>query len=365
MREKESKRDEAFMRQTFALARRGVSWTNPNPMVGAILVKRGRVLGRGHHTRYGARHAEVEAMLSVGGNVVGSTLYVNLEPCSHHGKTPPCSDAIIRAGIRRVVCATLDPNKKVHGRGVRALRRHGIEVVSGVLERQARELNETFFAFHEKKRPFVTIKFASSLDGKIATRTGDSKWITNVEARNEARRLREQSQAILVGVNTVLRDNPDLGARRRGKKDPLRIIIDSALRTPLSARVFRDTNVLVATSTKAPKRKIAELAEKGIDVLEFTKRIDVKELLRRLYKRGIVSVLVEGGGDTIGSFVDARLVDKLHIFYAPMIIGGESAVHAVAGDGVATVASAFKLSRVTTKSIGDCLRVTAYALPVR
>ncbi len=359
MRE-ELARDEEIMRQTFRLAQKGGGWTNPNPLVGAIVVKDGVIVARGYHTRAGAPHAEVEAMRAVKGDLGGSTLYVNLEPCSHYGKTPPCVDAILKAGVRHVVCATLDPNPKVQGEGARRLRKRGVRVTVGVLEHEARHLNEAFFAFHEHERPFVTIKFAASLDGKIATRTGDSKWITGEKARTYARHLREESQAVLVGINTVLKDDPHLGVRKKGKKDPLRIVLDSRLRIPLTARVLRDGNVLIVTTERANAKKKRSLLEKGIDLIEMKRAIEIPVLMRELYARGIISVLVEGGGSVLGSFVDARCVDKVYAFHAPIVIGGETAKSAVGGKGASTIREVLRLTHVERKTFDDNSLVIGY-----
>lgn len=354
-------RDEMYMRLALRLARRGLSWTNPNPMVGAVLVKNGRIIGRGHHRKAGSEHAEINAIQNAAGTVRGSTLYVTLEPCAHYGKTPPCTVAIVKAGIRRVVCASLDPNPKVDGRGVKYLRRQGIEVVVGTLEEEARKLNEAFFFFYTKQRPFVTIKFAASLDGKIATRTGDSKWVTSDLARQRARRLREESQAILVGINTILSDDPHLGVRRAGTKDPLRVIADRRLRISFSARVLRDNNVLILTTQKAPKKKMRILRENGISVVVMRRDITAKNILRELRRREIISVLVEGGAEMLGSFVDARLVDKIALFYAPTLIGGREAVPAVAGVGFPTVQSSIRLYGLKVRKVGTGFYTIGYA----
>ena len=357
---KDVSQDEEMMREALRLARKGMSWTNPNPLVGAIVVKDGAIVACGYHTRVGASHAEVEALRAAKGDLSGSTLYVNLEPCAHHGKTPPCVDAILKAGIRHVVCATLDPNLEVHGKGVRHLRRHGVRVTVGVLRSEARRLNEAFFAFHEHKRPFVTVKFAASLDGKIATRTGDSKWITNERARAYARALREESQAILVGINTVLYDDPHLGVRIKGRRDPLRIILDSTLKIPLKSKVLRDDNILIVTTEQASDRKRRLLARRGIEVLGMGNKIEVRTLMRELYARGVISVLVEGGGSVIGSFADAGLVDKVHVFHAPLLIGGESAKSAVAGHGTSSILGALHLTGVTHQMFGDNMLTSGY-----
>ncbi|MEK7133816.1 MAG: bifunctional diaminohydroxyphosphoribosylaminopyrimidine deaminase/5-amino-6-(5-phosphoribosylamino)uracil reductase RibD [Patescibacteria group bacterium] len=360
MHREDLSRDEKMMRETFRLARKGMTWTDPNPLVGAVVVKGGSIIARGYHTKAGAPHAEVEALRATKGDLRGSTLYVNLEPCSHYGKTPPCVDVILKAGIRHVVCATLDPDPKVHGEGIRSLRKHGVRVTVGVLEHEARRLNEAFFAFHKNKRPFVTIKFAASLDGKVATRTGDSKWITNERARTYARRLRERSQAILVGINTVLKDDPHLGVRKKGKKDPLRVILDSRLRIPLTAGVLRDNNILIVTTGRANAKKKRSLVKRGVALIEMKHAITIPDLMRELYTREIISVLVEGGGSVLGSFFDARCVDKVHCFYAPIIVGGSGAVPAVGGSGSAMLSEAMRVRPIAFKLIGDCLLATGY-----
>ncbi|MCL5784078.1 MAG: bifunctional diaminohydroxyphosphoribosylaminopyrimidine deaminase/5-amino-6-(5-phosphoribosylamino)uracil reductase RibD [Patescibacteria group bacterium] len=301
--------DEYFIKKTFALAKKGLSFTNPNPLVGSVIVKNGKIIAKGYHRKIGLPHAEIEAVNALKGSAKGATLYTNLEPCVHcDKKTPPCTEGIIKAGITKVVCASFDPNPKVNGKGFERLRSVGIEVVTGVLEEEGEKLNEAFFTFQTKNRPFIALKFAQSLDGKIATNTGDSKWITNEKARDFARRLRLYYQAILVGINTVLRDDPNLGVRVKGKKDPLRIVLDSELKIPLTARVLRDRNVLIATTKKADNSKLRALKDKGIQVVVFNgSRVPLNELIAELTRREIISVLVEGGGEVSGSFFDAGL----------------------------------------------------------
>lgn len=346
--------DTIFIQETFKLAKKGMSWTSPNPLVGAVIVRDGKIIGRGYHKKVGFPHAEIEALHSLKTSAEGATLYVNLEPCCHVGKTPPCVAAIIQRGIKRVVCCSLDPNPKVHGAGVTALQKAGIQVTVGLLEKEARVLNEAFYAFHEKKRPFIALKFAASLDGKIATRTGDSQWITNEKARSFARALRGQYQAILVGITTVLTDDPHLGVRKKGKKDPLRIILDSQLRIPLSSRVLRDTHVLIVATERANKKKKEELEKKNIPVFSFKgAHITISSLLIELYKREITSLLVEGGGAVLGSFVDSGSVDKLYAFYAPVIIGGKKGVGAILGKGIAKIADALSLTRLSFRRFDD------------
>ncbi len=352
--------DRQILKQVLKLAKKGVGFTFPNPMVGAILIKNGKIIGQGYHKRAGLPHAEIEALKKAKQDVTGTTLYVNLEPCSHFGRTPPCVDVIISTGIKRVVCSTLDPNPKVSGKGIEILERAGIEVVVGILEDEARELNEAFFTFHKKKRPFIGIKFAASLDGKIATSTSDSKWITNSQSRQFARSLRSHYQAVLVGINTILKDNPNLGGIEGGY-EPLRIVLDSKLKIPLNSQVLRDKNILIATTENADQIKKKKLTDKEIGVISFKdERVPIVEFLDELRKREIISVLVEGGGETIGSFVDEKVVDKVYVFYAPIIIGGRDASGAVGGTGVKLIKDAIKLNRLSYKHFDDNLLLTGY-----
>lgn len=351
---KTSHQDIVFIKETLRLAKKGMGWTFPNPMVGAVIVRDGKIIGRGYHKKVGFPHAEVEALRSLKTTAKGATLYVNLEPCSHVGKTSPCVAAIIQRGIKRVVCCSLDPNPKVYGKGVAMLQEAGIQVDRGIGEKEARALNEAFFIFHEKKRPFVALKFAASLDGKIATRTGDSQWITNEKARSFARALRGQYQAILIGITTVLTDDPHLGVRMKGKKDPLRIILDCSLKIPLTSQVLRDANVLIATTTKANKKKKSQLEKQEVPILTFdSKSIPLKKLLQELTKIDIISILVEGGGSVLGSFMDEKLVDKLYAFSAPIIIGGEKGIGAIGGAGAGKVAAARSLTHASFRRFDD------------
>ncbi len=358
---KRSRSEESFMREALHIAKKGEGWTNPNPMVGAIIVKNGKIVGKGYHKKAGLPHAEIEALNDAGPRARGATLYVNLEPCRHFGRTPPCTDAIIKAGICNVVSATRDPNRAAHG-GIEKLRRAGVGVSVGILKEEARDLNETFFTFHEKQRPFVALKFAVSLDGKLATRTGDSKWITNERARAYARRLRGVYQAVLVGVETVIVDRPHLGVRAGGLRDVLRIVLDSRLRIPLSARVLRDPHVVIATTAHAPARKKKILLRRGISVLTFAgTRISPKQLLAALRKMNVISVLVEGGGAVLGSFIDEGLADKVYAFYAPILIGGESAV-VIGGQGVGRISDTLHLAQVSVCYFGDNTLITGSLL---
>ncbi|MCL5784209.1 MAG: bifunctional diaminohydroxyphosphoribosylaminopyrimidine deaminase/5-amino-6-(5-phosphoribosylamino)uracil reductase RibD [Patescibacteria group bacterium] len=345
--------DIKFLKETLKLAKKGLGRTSPNPMVGAVIVRNGRIIGQGFHRQAGLAHAEIEALNSATENPQGATLYINLEPCTIFGRTPPCTEAIIKSGIKKIVCCTLDPNPKVHGQGLIKLKEAGIETAVGILEDEARVLNEAFFTFHEKRRPFIAIKFATSLDGKMATRSGDSKWITNRKAREYARNLRGQYQAILVGIHTILADNPNLGVRTKGQKDPFRIIIDPRLQISLDADVLRDTNVLIVTTSQADNFKKELLKNKVFTVLVFdSKQINIGELLSKLREKEIISILVEGGGETLGNFIDSRLVDKVYAFHAPIIIGGKNAF-SIGGNGANTIKKAIKLKKISFQKFDD------------
>ena len=352
--DKFSNADISYLKASLALAKKAGALAFPNPMVGAVIVKRGKIIGRGYFKKFGSPHAEVEALRAAKTSVAGATLYVNLEPHCFYGKTPPCTEAIIKARISRVVCCTKDPNPKVSGNGIKILKQAGIDVSVGALSKEAEKLNEAFFTSQKKHRPFVAIKFASSLDGKIATSTGDSKWITNQQARNFARNIRNEYQAILVGINTVISDDPNLGSGIKGGHDPIRIILDSKLRVPLKSQVLRDNNVLIVTTKMADKIKYKRLINRGIGIFVCAgKNISLSLLIKELSRRGIISIFVEGGGEVLGSFVDSNLVDKAYIFQAPIIIGGKTAISAVAGKGAAKISRALRLKNITKKSFGD------------
>ncbi len=345
--------DERFMRRALALARRGVGKTSPNPAVGAVLVRTGRVIGEGFHKQAGGPHAEVFALR--GGNARGATLYVTLEPCSTWGRTPPCTEAIIKAGVKHVVAAALDPNPKHKGRGLKLLKRAGVRVESGLFAEEATRLNDAFNKWITTGMPFVIAKAAMSADGKIATRTGDSKWITSDQARREAHALRGRVDAIMVGARTVVRDDPQLTLRHgvRGRQ-PLRIVMDSRGTCPLDARVFTDKfrgRTIVVTSRQSPKRWRDVLAGRGIRVVQTRSR-DLRGTLKALGKMDITSVLIEGGGELLGAAFDAKLVDEVMFFYAPLVIGGARAVTAVGGEGVARVKQAVKLRDCQWRRIG-------------
>ncbi len=359
--------EEIFMRRALALARRG--YTAPNPMVGAVLVKEGHIVGEGYHRRAGMPHAEVEALRRAGEKARGSTLYVTLEPCSHWGRTPPCADALIEAGVRCVYAAMQDPNPQVAGKGFQKLRDAGIEVHVGILQQQASQLNEIFLKYQTIGLPFVTVKAAMSLDGKIATRTGDSRWISDEPARRLVHRMRARHDAIMVGVGTVQKDDPLLTVRLPRLKEPLprlRVVVDSALRCPDSARVLdvHEAPTLIVTTDRAPADRLRNLRERGVEVevlpADETGRVDLRHLIQSLAQRGITGILCEGGGTLIASLLTHRLVDKVVFFYAPVIIGGSEAPTAVEGLGYPLVEHSPRLDRVHWRKIGRDMMVQGY-----
>lgn len=367
-----------FMRLALRLARRGYGCTSPNPMVGAVLVQAGRIIGRGWHRRAGEPHAEIEALRDAqrrGCAAAGATLYVTLEPCSTHGRTPPCTEAIIHSGIRRVVVGATDSNPAHAGRGLRMLRRAGLEVTHGILADEAARLNEAFNHWIVRRLPFVTVKAAMTLDGKIATAGGASKWITSAQARAFAMNLRQGADAILVGINTVLADDPRLTARSgrasvaRHKSQTLRrIVLDTRARTPLTARLVSDgqkalTTVVVGHS--APRSRVAALARR-VQVWRApagARGIDLRWLLRRLGAEGVTSLLVEGGGEVNASFLLGGLAQRVVFFYAPNILGGRDARRAVAGEGVKRWADVIALREVEWRRLGQDLMMTALVKP--
>jgi diaminohydroxyphosphoribosylaminopyrimidine deaminase/5-amino-6-(5-phosphoribosylamino)uracil reductase len=361
-----------FMRLALRLARRGYGRTSPNPMVGAVLVREGVVLGQGWHHRAGAPHAEIEALRDaerrgIPGGAKGATLYVTLEPCSTHGRTPPCTSAIIAAGIRRVVAAARDPNPAHGGRGFAILERAGIEVSTGLLAREAAEMNAAFQHWIVHRTPLVTVKAGMSLDGKIATVAGESRWITGEKARALGTKLRAGADAILVGVNTVLADDPSLTVRLPGFKEKRwrRIILDPRARTPLTAKVISDAHAastIVVVTKAAPSRRAAALGRQ-VRLLRAPTRadgIDLKWLLKKLGQEDVTSLLVEGGGETNAAFLSAGLAGRVVFFYAPLVLGGRGAPKAVAGEGVGKLSQAPVLREARWRRIGHDLLLSGY-----
>jgi len=361
-----------YMEQALSLAKLALGQASPNPAVGAVVVNQDVVVGQGYTKPPGSPHAEVLALKQVGEEARGGVMYVTLEPCCHYGRTPPCTRAIISAGIREVHMAMLDPNPSVSGRGKDELEREGIKIYLGEHEEEAKEINEAYTKFITTGIPFVTAKFAVSLDGKIATRKGDSRWISGREARKYVHNLRYTTDAIMAGVNTVLADDPHLTTRCSGgrggtaRKQPLRVIVDGKGRTPLTARVFNEPGkTLLALGRTATPEEKAAFAQAGAEILESSSAeglVDLEKLLRALGEREITSVLVEGGGILFGSLFDRGLVDKVITFIAPIIIGGVEAKTAVAGKGVSKVAESFRLERVRVEKLGDDLMVSGYVV---
>ncbi len=352
--------DRDYMLLALSLAERGRGTTSPNPMVGAVIVRDGAVVGRGYHIRAGEDHAEVIALREAGVRAEGATLYVTMEPCCHHGKTPPCSEAVIRSGIARVVAAMTDPNPKVCGGGFASLRRNNIECESGLFEDRARKLNEAYIKYIRTGLPYLTLKLAMTLDGKIAALDGSSKWITGPEARKRVHLLRSWSDAVMVGSGTVLADNPRLTVRDAEGRDPLRVIPDSRLRTPLDAHVFADARALVV-ATAADRAKAEELRRRGIEVWEMNGNgagIPLTDMLAGLGARQVTSVLCEGGGTLAGSLLREKLVDKLHLFIAPKILGAGK--DAFGNMGIRAIGDAIPLRDREMEMIGDDLLVTGY-----
>ncbi|MDO8602761.1 MAG: bifunctional diaminohydroxyphosphoribosylaminopyrimidine deaminase/5-amino-6-(5-phosphoribosylamino)uracil reductase RibD [Candidatus Omnitrophota bacterium] len=359
---------EFFMRKVLELAEKGRLTTSPNPMVGALVVKKGKIIASAYHARPGGLHAEAIALRKAGRDAKGATLYVNLEPCVHVGRTPPCVKAIIKSGIREVYFSIIDPNPLNNGKGKRELEKNGISVKVGVLNKEASGLNEVFIKYATKSMPFVTIKAAESLDGKIATKTRDSKWITTDASRDYSHGLRSGMDAVLVGVNTIIRDNPVLTSRRN--RSPIKIVLDSNLRAPEDANIFSKKSpalnivAILRKSLNDPRifKKVEKFNKKGILVIACpgrNNRIDLAWLLKELAELEISRLLVEGGGDTISGFLEQGLADKVLFFIAPKIIGGRGAVTSVEGKGVDKVSQAIKLRDVRVEMIGEDILVSA------
>lgn len=356
--------DEEYIKLALKLARRGLGWTSPNPMVGAVLVKGGQVIGQGYHRRFGGNHAEINALQSTRADPSGAILYVTLEPCCHHGKTPPCTDAIIKNKIKKVVIGTLDPNPQVSGKSVPILQEQGIETRVGVLAEECRDLNEAHFKLMTTGRPLVTLKFAQTLDGRIATASGDSRWISSEEFRKQAHRLRATNDTILVGINTVLADNPQLTVRLVRGRNPTRVILDSRLRTPPDCEIVKTRNVapvIIATTSQANKNKASRLRELGIDILEVQSDesggIDLKHLLQELGRRNISSLLVEGGARVITSFLRQKLADRVVVAVAPRILG--KGTEAVGDLDIIQLSQAFKLTFQKVSRAGEDIVIEA------
>ncbi len=350
-----------FMRLALSLAARAKGRTAPNPMVGAVVVQRGRLVGQGYHRRAGGPHAEVAALRQAGPRARGATLFVTLEPCNHVGRTPPCCEAVIRSGVKTVVVASRDPNPLTNGRGFARLRRAGLQVRSGLLKAEARQLNASFEKVMTHGLPFVTAKVGQSLDGKIATATGQSRWITSERSRQYAHALRRDVDAVLVGVNTVLRDDPRLSVRamRPRAGHPVKVVLDSRLRTPIFARCLSArpaAPTLIATTTRAPRAKGRALERRGATLLWFRAdrqgRVPLRPLLRALARRGVQSVLIEGGGEVLASAFGQRLVDRAVWCISPLLLGGREAPSSLGGAGIDRLTKAIRLEDVRVRRFG-------------
>jgi len=358
--------DEKYMALACKLARRGEGKTSPNPMVGAVVIKAGRIIGTGYHKKSGAPHAEIAAFRNAESSLKGATLYVNLEPCAHYGKTPPCVDSIIAEKIRRVVIGAKDPNPLVKGKSIRLLKRQGVEVTCGVLEDRCRRLNEAFYTSMETGKPLVTLKAATSLDGKIACYTGRSKWISCAASREMGHRYRSLVDAILVGIGTVLKDDPQLTVRGiAGAKNPMRIIMDSRLRIPLTAKILRpEAPTLVVTTPAAPPEKVVQLEKKGVSVKIFKPnkkgRIPFSPLLRYLSRSERHHLMIEGGAGIYVSAFEEGIVDKCLFFIAPLLLGGRSAPMLLGGQGVKTPQQGYGFTDFTVSKSGCDLVLIGY-----
>lgn len=359
------------MTRALELAKKGVGYTNPNPLVGAVIVKDGKIIGEGYHQVYGSHHAEINAINSAIEDIKGATMYVTLEPCSHYGKTPPCAEAIVKSGIKKVVVGLKDPNPLVAGKGIKILQDNGIDVVVGVLEDEGRRLNEIFLKYITTNKPFCIMKTAMTLDGKIATKTGDSKWITEKLSREYVHKIRHRVSGIMVGIGTVLVDDPALTTRldcSKGNKDPIRIIVDSSGRIPLEAKVLNlksSAKTIIATTEKINTDKVRALEEKGAEVIITPIRnngVDLSFLMNILGDKKIDSILLEGGSRINYSALEAGIVDKVNAFIAPKIIGGDTAKTPVGGEGKKYMKEAISLRDIEIHRFGNDIMIEGYVM---
>lgn len=341
-----------YMDIAMKLAERGRGYVSPNPLVGCVIVKRGKIVGRGYHKKYGEEHAEINALKAAGKKANNATMYVNVEPCSHWGKTSPCTEKIVEAGIREVIVGMEDPNPLVDG--YKELKFRGLKTRIGILRDKAKKLNEAYIYHTKTKRPFVILKLAMSLDGKIATSSGDSKYITSKAARKYVHQLRNDVDAVMVGINTIVRDNPLLDSRLAKGKNPKKVVVDSSLKISERSKILKDPDkVIIATTKKAPKNKIDKLQHKGVRIMTLKPKkglIDLKELVKELGKSEIASVMIEGGAELSGNAIKEGIVNKLLIFTAPKIIG--NGLGPIKNLGIKKVNKAIKLKNISTKNIG-------------
>jgi diaminohydroxyphosphoribosylaminopyrimidine deaminase/5-amino-6-(5-phosphoribosylamino)uracil reductase len=352
--------DSFFLKKTFALAKRAQGRTSPNPCVGAVIVKNKRIIAQGYHRKAGLPHAEIEAIRKAKESLKGATLYLNLEPCCHFGRTPPCVDEVIKQGFDRVVIATQDPNPKVNGTSIIKLKRAGIKVTVGLLRNEAEKVNEVFFKNMRTTLPFVAAKVAQSLDGKIATRKRISRWITSIQSRLYAKRLRDRYAAVLIGVNTVISDNPHLDGIRT---TPFKIVIDPGVRIPLNSYLVKESagKLIIFASLKSKnKRKNFPSTVRIYFIKEKNGRLNLKDMLKILYTLGITSVFVEGGSYTLGGFFDEKLVDKIYFFVAAKIIGGTNALTSIGGLGFSSPQMCPQIQNMNVAQSGPDILITGY-----
>ncbi|MBI3398384.1 MAG: bifunctional diaminohydroxyphosphoribosylaminopyrimidine deaminase/5-amino-6-(5-phosphoribosylamino)uracil reductase RibD [Deltaproteobacteria bacterium] len=360
------------MQLALSLAKQGIGKTSPNPAVGAVVVKNGRIVGKGYHKKAGFPHAEINALKQAGKKANGAEMHITLEPCNHFGRTPPCTDAIIKSGIKKVFVGMEDPNPLVSGNGMRRLRNAGIKVRAGILEKECKEINQAYIKYITTKTPFVTLKLAATLDGKIATLSGESKWITGETARKFAHKMRAEADAVMAGIGTVLADDPELTVRLVKGENPVKIVVDSRLRIPLIAKVFnagRGKVMIVTTrerrEARGKRRKIKKIEAKGAEVWMLPskkKEVDLTVLVKKLGKREITNLIIEGGSTLAGSAMKQGIVDKIAIFFAPKILGKEG-LPMIGGLGIRRLKDAICLSRLECRKLGDDLLLEGYLKP--
>ena len=346
------------MQRAISLAEQGRGWTNPNPLVGCVIVKNGKIIAEGYHEKIGGWHAERNAILNSDADITGATAYVTLEPCCHHGRTPPCSNLLIERGIKKVFIGSRDPNPLVSGKGAKQLRTAGVEVVEDFMREECDKLNPIFFHYIQTKRPYVLLKYAMTADGKIATSTGESKWITGETARAKVQETRHQYSAIMVGVETVLADNPMLNSRMPNARQPVRVVCDNQLRTPLDCQLVQTANeyrTMIATVCE-DLQKIEQYRPLGVEVLVCkakNERVDLKDLLQKLGKMQIDSLLIEGGSSLNFSALESGVVNRVHCYIAPKLVGGKQAKTPIGGEGIGDLSQAVKLKLISMEMVGE------------
>lgn len=365
MKDNQTADDIKYMKLALDLAKKGMGWTSPNPMVGAVIVKDGQIIGKGWHERYGQKHAERNALENCICDPKGSTMYVTLEPCCHHGKQPPCTEAILKSQIRRVVIGSYDPNPLVSGKGICFLKENGIQITEHVMEPECNKLNEVFFHYITTKKPFVVMKYAMTMDGKIACENGDSKWVTGKDARETVQKMRKQYMGIMVGINTVLEDNPMLNCRIEENVNPIRIICDSNLKIPFESNIVNTANkiqTIVVCTNEADTDKQKYLEECGVEVVRQKRkgRVVLSDLMKILGEKGIDSILLEGGGTLNAQALKENIVNKICCFIAPKIVGGANAKSPIEGKGVEKMMEAYNLRNLEIQKIGNDIMLTGY-----